>query len=215
MDSFSGIKSGDIIFRNSYVRDVVHSDNSSSQFKGEYYFRLTLGVILMQIGITLLFVELSIGAGVIWSDRIIFNVTFIWSNLIMYLALFIFGFIILIKAVEARSEYFVIYYNDCLMFCLIKKHLFRKAEIHNCQVQFQSVLNFQFKRADHEGYRDYILIHFRDKERDTIAIQQRIDSLSYYLNHDNMRWYLLKVHESHANEIVDFLNERVQDNKFK
>jgi hypothetical protein len=208
MDSFNGIKSGEIIFRNSYSRDFAWR-HDESQFKNEYYFRLTLGVILMQIGITLLFVELSIAAGVIWSDRIIFDVTFIWSNLISYLALFIFGFIILIKSVEARSEYFVIYYNDCLMFCLIKKHLFRKAEIHNCQVHFQSLLHFQKGGYNH----DKIRINFIEKESKTIPIQERDDRLGFYMRQTD--WHLVKDYKSHASEIVDFLNQKVQESKLK
>ena len=205
MDSFSGIKSGEIIFRNSYSRDFAWR-HDESQFKGEYYFRLTLGVILMFISITLLFVELSIA---VYGSRVVFNGPFIWSNLIFFLALFILGFIILIKAVEARSEHFVIYYNDCLIFCLIKKHLFRKAEIHNCQVHFQSLLNFQKGGYNH----DKIRINFIEKESKTIPIQDRDDRLGFYMRQTD--WHLVKDYKSHASEIVDFLNQKVQESKLK
>jgi hypothetical protein len=204
MESFSGLKSGEIIFRNSYSRDFTYW-HDESQFKGEYYFRLTIGVILMYITITLLFVELSIA---VYGSHVVFNGPFIWSNLICYLALFILGFIILKKAVEARSEYFVIYYNDCLIFCLIKNHLFRKAEIHNCQVHFQSILNFQ-KTGDNQ---DKILINFTEKESSTIPIQDRDDQLGFYMRRQT-DWCIVKENKSHASEIVDILNQRVQESK--
>lgn len=93
------------------------------------------------------------------------------------------------------------------VFCFIDKHLFKKFEIYNFQLPFQSDLNF----LTGGGNRDKVLINFIEKENNTIPVQDRDDQLGFYMRHTD--WCLVKEYKSHASEIVDFLNHKVQESK--
>jgi hypothetical protein len=177
MKSFSGLKGGEIIFR------VV-------KIKPEYYLYLPFGVLTLYLSISFLFY--------IGND---------WIEWIAWIIFFVFSLSLISIADESRSEYFVIYYNDCLVFCFIDKHLLKKSEIYNFQLHFRSVLNFQTAGENH----DKILFRFIEKERDILSIQNRDDQLGAYMRHTD--WCLVKEYKGHTNEVVDFLNQRVQENK--
>lgn len=191
MKSFNGLESGEIICRDSY---------------GNFKYYLTV---------------FGVGA-----------FTWLWISAIVYLLFdpdvnfFKFDFktitfilfpIILLwftytTANECRFEYYVVYYDDFLVFCFIEKPLFKKSEILNSQLTFQSVLNF------HTGGQHHNTILFRHieedgKESDLIPLQTCYDELNYWRGFKG--WCLVKEHENKSNEIVDFLNQRVQEIKLK
>jgi len=188
MKSFSGLKSGDIICRDSYGNL-------------KYYFTV-------------------FGTGaftLMWICAIVYmllnppNVNFFkfdFKTISFFLIpVFLLWYIYSIGN-ECRFEYYVVYYDDFLAFCFIDKPLFKRSEISHYQLHFKSVLNFQA----HGQNRNEIRFNYIEKNGNQTFVFPFSD-IHEALPRFFQGWRLVKDYKSHASEIVDFLNHRVQVSK--
>jgi hypothetical protein len=193
MESFERLENGRIIFRDSF-----------GLFK--YYVHIIVGGIVVALSIYL-------SLWPIW-DYSVVEEMFAYPILFLILSPVITVFFIwwyIDDANNIRFEYYVAYYEDFLVFSLIRKNLI-KDDVFNIQLHFHSIMIF-YKLGQNNKIR-FIRLNEAGEKFTSIPYQHLFNELNPSDKHRPFEgWCLEKEIKNNSNEIIEFLNHRVQDCK--